>query len=107
MKAQREHGSQSSVGNFTPGPWKARKDTAERETIWIESVTHGVLASISNGYGIGENDRANAALIAAAPSMYEALIKAQKALIEGNHSIMHIVPLLDEIKDTIRLAEGR
>ena len=66
---------------FTPGPWVVDEDYEDEEQQAIGIVKEGrgyiagihILASCNNGEGFTAEDRANAALIAAAPAMYEAL----------------------------------
>ena len=66
---------------FTPGPWVVDEDYEDEEQQAIGIVKEGrgyiagihMLASCNNGEGFTAEDRANAALIAAAPAMYEAL----------------------------------
>ena len=71
----------TKTAQFTPGPWVVDEDyeDEEQQAIGIVKEGHGyiagihILASCNNGEGFTAEDRANAALIAAAPAMYEAL----------------------------------
>ena len=73
--------SQSGGAQFTPGPWVVDEDYEDEEQQAIGIVKEGrgyiagihILASCNNGEGFTAEDRANAALIAAAPAMYEAI----------------------------------
>lgn len=64
----RPSGLQSGVG-FTPGPWEV-----ERSVMGCRSITRGedLIASVEDA-----PRNANAYLIAAAPELYEALVKAR------------------------------
>ena len=68
----------TKTAQFTPGPWVVDEDyeDEEQQAIGIVKEGHGyiagihILASCNNGEGFTAEDRANAALIAAAPAMY-------------------------------------
>ena len=71
-----------NTSKHTPGPWVVDEDYAdeEQQAIGIVKDGHGyiagihILASANTGCeGFSAEDRANAHLIAAAPTMYEAL----------------------------------
>ena len=59
--------------SHTPGPW--RQDTMSGTTVWGGDKTHGNAVAVCQGFEREEN-RANAALIAAAPELLEALREA-------------------------------
>ena len=70
------------MSKFTPGPWKMLPadtptvtDRNVLSTLHVEDAVGGMVCRISNNghYLCGDDDRANARLIAAAPAMYEAL----------------------------------
>ena len=76
----------TKTAQFTQGPWVVDEDyeDEEQQAIGIVKEGHGyiagihILASCNNGEGFTAEDRANAALIAAAPAMYEALTDAER-----------------------------
>ena len=55
--------------SHTPGPW--RQDTMSGTTVWGGDKTHGNAVAVCQGFEREEN-RANAALIAAAPDLLDA-----------------------------------
>ena len=99
-----------SETKFTKGPWRAseRLTASENHKGWI------ILAA--TGYPVGEvyplnqdpspAARANARLIAAAPTMYEALKYAQAEL--RQHSLAGSVynPALQKIRAALALVDG-
>ena len=60
--------------NFTPGPWTSVHDCDDEYYIEVTSRFSGHKCQL----GSGSFDNANAFLIAAAPDMYAALVKAVK-----------------------------
>ena len=66
----------------TPGPWRAVQHPCEHKWAWTIEGADGVVQSIAR-MGLVDAAQAvaaNAALIAAAPAMYEALVKTMKVL---------------------------
>ena len=71
---------------WTPGPWRV---DSRHVGLMIESDPHGPRALASISTPIDDIDRANAALIAAAPELYEALeaLTKDEELILAAHGI--------------------
>jgi hypothetical protein len=92
----------------TPGPWVAKAhDLGGEVPSWkVYNMPEGQqIASVHRWNG--EGDKANAALIAAAPTMYEAL----KAIVNGgniDHGTYWVVDIADinAARAAIRAAEG-
>ena len=63
------------TAQFTPGPWIAERDTARNAYAWKVTGASGIVRDIARLALVDSMSQveANAALIAAAPAMYEAL----------------------------------
>jgi hypothetical protein len=70
------------VTGFTPGPWSVEHTaTCGLRVVHGEADEHGFRDDITPGaFNPTERGRANAALIASAPTMYAALVQAEDAL---------------------------
>ena len=80
------------TAQFTPGPWIAERDTARNAYAWKVTGASGIVRDIARLALVDSMSQveANAALIAAAPAMYEAVqnllefIKGNRGAREGN-----------------------
>ena len=93
----------------TPGPWVTDNGHAERDGIQVWDTVHGwIIADVVNDQH--DNAEANAALIAAAPDMLEALRAAHKhahkALTAESNSYTDEENMLDVLAAAIAAAEG-
>lgn len=69
--------------NYTPGPWRVDK----RARCRIVAGDDDTIASAARQSSLVDQHQANAALIAEAPAMYEALKRISKAISDGlDHS---------------------
>ena len=70
------------TAKHTPGPWKAVPDRSRNLYTWYVEGAKGVVPAIARLSLIDacEEIEGNAHLIAAAPAMYEALVKTMKVL---------------------------
>ena len=97
----------------TPGPWKVRTAYSNGEPVCY--TIHLGQTSIADITSLSEQDRVNAALIAAAPAMYEALVETMKVLrsLRDNKEEWYtlVTPELltawDKNKAALAQAEGR
>lgn len=87
------------------GKWRTN-EIAEQKTIFIDG-NDGAVAWVFNGYGINDNDRANASLIASAPELLEALKLAYKALDTDTEQNPQDTILMETIECAIAKSEGR
>ena len=97
------------VSEHTPGPWEVTGPHS-REVITTNPGTYKPCMTIAKvaGYWDGEA-QANAALIAAAPAMYEALSQVQafiKTLVEAD-VLAYPTKLTDAVKVALAQAEGK
>lgn len=92
--------------SFTPGPWHASKD--ERCIYAKLQTTDGTYVEtlIAQCSKITTSATANAALIAAAPEMFEALEKIQATLLEKHKGTENHTYELLLISDIIKKAKG-
>jgi len=82
--------STQGKAQFTPGPWKAERDTARNAYAWKVTGAKGVVEDIARLALVDSVSQieANATIIAAAPAMYEAL----QDIVEGlTDEITHMV----------------
>lgn len=84
---------------WTPAPWRVegRRVVALKEKWVCECPSGGIIH--------GKVDAANAALIAAAPDLYEALIKCQRHL-AVNAVTQDLVELYEEVRAALARARG-
>ena len=87
---------------FTPGPW-----TVGRSTDCINQVE--IEPAIGRAYGAGEEVRANARLIAAAPDLYQALVMVRDADNDCRKDGLNTIPDVPRavIDAAIAKAEGQ
>ena len=93
----------TKTAQFTPGPWHVSECASQTTKAGICSA-NGLHITDINGYGMTDaQNQANAALIAAAPAMYEALQVAQRYLeqCQGHDEEWQIVT------NALAQAEGR
>lgn len=109
-----------NVEKFTPGPWHIKKSEEIRspyggnvsstritilDTPGGQYQSRHVIAQVAKGNGRGE---ANAALIAAAPEMYEFILWIRS--VQGQCAIMKwrkfLPEILDKADEILRKAEG-
>lgn len=109
------------VASHTPGPWKVTDQTKKDVMRWIEANSNGdVIAILDAGQdaGISEDTatrlEANAALIAAAPDLLEAVdsllvyAEAEKSLMEENgDDISGITIIINQANNAMNNAEGK
>ena len=104
----------TKTAQFTPGPWVVDEDyeDEEQQAIGIVKEGHGyiagihILASCNNGEGFTAEDRANAALIAAAPAMY-AIIKDMREAFYVKGTRKALLEVMERSKNVLAQAEGR
>ena len=95
--------------SFTPGPWKVNDINPDA----VHAVNGGQRVALCKPTGCvchTEQDRANARLIAAAPSLLEALTECYKSLL-SHYTDGHVYTLdakrLDDALAAINLATGQ
>ena len=93
---------------YTPGPWNSERAYGERDTYISGSNTALVCKLIPQQ--LREETKANAALIAAAPELYEALKEAHEYI--RRHSSTSVMyggkpTILDRIDSALAAAEGK
>jgi len=88
----------------TPGPWRVKdvQPDAWTRQVWTDE-SHGSVMIATTG---GIDKEANAALIAAAPDMYEAL-EAVRAIIPQHNAGTPWARAADKIHAALAKAEGR
>lgn len=94
------------MGNpkFTPGPWVAHTDVEDPIITSLGAPYEPQIAVISSGDPIAET-QANAALIAAAPDLYETLKMAEATLdVVGVH--FNLLETLKTIRSVLAKARG-
>ena len=82
----------------TPGPWDA-----DNGIIWAGRIEIAVVGDEERE--ASERDNANAALIAAAPDMYDVLVALRDAKRNSTQDLRHVADRL--LDDVIAKAEGR
>lgn len=93
----------SNSNYFTPGPWKTANGL-----FYIKVVAEGsnrVILSSQNAHGTTVTDKANAALIAAAPEMLEALEGAIDFLNEALHEF-NDKSFIEKMRQAVSKARG-
>ena len=105
----------TKTAQFTPGPWVVKSTDEDINTKTIIDSNEFWIAKVLNFNRVSDDIResqANAALIAAAPAMYEAL----NALVEVFPSVVKMTPygvtmdiskIHDDAKAALAQAEGR
>lgn len=92
-----------STGKATPGPWSLSGNMITGQD---ENGSRSPIATISHSWRNREIDKANARLIAAAPSLLEACTFVYNEMCAGraikNHELM-----MSYLKNAIAKAEGR
>lgn len=99
----------------TPGPWQVMPEEYHRDYIRIRGTSIGGKYKVANVCGIKvegsvpinelEEVRANAALIAAAPELYEACVAAE-SILSNMDTLRHLgdFPALDSLRAAIQKA---
>ena len=110
--AERKQGmSMQGRAQFTPGPWKAERDTARNAYAWKVTGAKGVVEDIARLALVDSVSQieANATLIAAAPAMYTLLQDAtlQLARLTGSNLETYARTFSVLAKKALAQAEGR
>ena len=102
-----------SKPKHTPGPWKAERDTARNAYAWKVTGAKGVVEDIARLALVDSVSQieANAHLIAAAPTMYEAL-KAMLSQVKhidqsATHEGLTNCDIIAKARVALAQAEGR
>ena len=98
----------TKTAQFTPGPWVAERDTARNAYAWKVTGAKGVVEDIARLALVDSVSQieANATLIAAAPTMYEALhgiVLAHETGMKGSAMALRV----KIARDALAQAEGR
>ena len=97
------------TAQFTPGPWRISECQLGKKLL----IQHGNENTLSPIVGSVYHDdgklpqHANAALIAAAPAMYEALVRFAKAIKAECYDEDILVDIYHDVRDALAQAEGR
>jgi hypothetical protein len=101
----------AAQASHTPGPWDDASKYPEIASVRIFAGSH-YIATVGNSDDSREQTEANARLIAAAPELYAALLRARDALkanedITGTWDLYQRSPEMIAILGAIAKAEGR
>lgn len=89
----------------TPGPWRAM--TARVETVPTRKGGESdIICEFRNSPFALDVIRSNAALIAAAPAMYEALKRFEQAIKSDCYDQDLLVDIYHDVREALRLANG-
>ena len=90
---------------FTPGPWGYEYLEAFHWIFWADNDGDPFVVGYLDDTGRPAEDEANAALIAAAPDMYEALEELQRVYVSGNFDT-EFQPALNKARAALAKARG-
>ena len=100
----------TKTAQFTPGPWVVKSTDEDINTKTIVDGNEFWIARVLNFNRASDDIResqANANLIAAAPAMYEALVRFAKAIKAECYDEDILVDIYHDVRDALAQAEGR